>query len=29
VANQSALLKSVTASNLNTNQNLQQMLNVR
>lgn len=29
VANQSALLKSITASNLNTNQNLQQMLNVR
>jgi len=29
VANQSALLKSITASNLDTNQNLQQMLNVR
>lgn len=29
VANQSALLKSITASNLNTNQNLQQMLNAR
>lgn len=29
VANQSALLKSITASHLDTNQNLQQMLNVR